>query len=378
MRLFISAGEASGDAYGAAIVETLMAVAPEEVPKGGNLLAMGGVKLRAIGATIVADSSRWGAIGIVESLLVGYRVLAGAAKVFKALRTGDPGVFVPIDFGAANIRFARYAKKKGWKVLYFIPPGSWRRHKQGKDLPHITDAIVTPFSWSADILNGMGANAHWFGHPIKWLAKKQHATLEGEERAGVAILPGSRAHEIQHNLPVIAGALRGLPSVEFAVAATVNLEELRTRWEALSGRKTDRFTPEDVFGVLSRARAAIVCSGTATLQGAVARCPMVVIYRLSKVTEIEGRLLGMKKKLKFISLPNIILDRSAVPELIQYDADSPNIRRHLERLLTEPGAREAQLHAFEELDTLMGPDDCIDKTAELIRDMIAGSVKRQA
>lgn len=360
-RLFISAGEASGDAYGAALVEAVRSISPDLELR---LEAVGGPLLRRAGADIVADSSSWGAIGIVKSFGVGARVILGGLWAKGRLLQGPPGLLVVIDFGFFNIRLAKVAKRAGWKVLYFVPPGSWRRDRQGADLPAITDVIVTPFSWSADLLNKMGANAHWFGHPIKSLAKQ--SPVRGDGGIGVAVLPGSRQHEIEQNLPAIAGAVQGLPVVEFAVAPTVGRGELEAKWKTLTGGRTDLFTEGDVFGVLSRARAAIVCSGTATLQAAVAECPMVVIYRLSKVMKLEGKLLGLDKKVKFVSLPNIFLDRPAVPELLGDFATPEAIRRCLDDLLEDSSARAAQLAAFEELGFMLGPDDCIERTAELI------------
>ena len=366
MRLFVCAGEASGDAYGAALIHAVRGL-----PGGSDASfeGIGGSMIRATGAAIVADSSRWGAIGIVKALGVVPRVTFGAYLAYRRLKAGRPGLFVPIDFGYLNIRLARAAKRLGWKVLYFIPPGSWRRDRQGRDLAAITDAVVSPFSWSADMLRAMGANAHWFGHPIKSMAGGLSRQAEGA-RSGVAILPGSRAHEVEQNLPAIAKAIEGLPPVEFAVAPTVDLAGLRRIWGSLTTDRTDTFTPDDVFGVLRRARAAVVCSGTATLQAAVCRCPMVVVYKVSKMMAIEGRLLGLHKGIGFISLPNIFLDRAAVPELVHTNATPEAIRAHLDSLLGETPERAGQLAAFEELDGILGPDDCIERTAELIVEML--------
>ncbi len=358
MRLFISAGEASGDAYGAAIVAAL-----QSNPSMAPIQAIGGPRLRASGADIVADSSTWGTIGIVQALTIAPKVTLAYHRVKRVLSRGEPGVLVPIDFGFFNIRLARYAKRVGWKVLYFVPPGSWRRDLQGKDLPQITDAIVTPFEWSAQILQAMGARSYWFGHPIKSLSAPIDPSVE---RRGVAILPGSRKFEIEHNLPVIAQAVEGLPEVEFAVASTVDAGELSMRWTALSGRTGDRFE-SDSAQVLRRARAAIVCSGTATLQAAVARCPMVVIYRWSRFAGIQIKLFGLDKKIKFVSLPNILLDRPAVPELLQDAATPEAIRARIDALIANSPERAAQLEAFEEIDRITGPSDCIERTAELIR-----------
>lgn len=361
MRWFISAGEASGDAYGAALVREVRSRGLE--PK---IEAIGGRLLTREGVDIVADSTRWGAISIGQSILVGTRVLRGFLRAKQRLATGEPGVFLPIDFGFMNIRLARFAKAQGWKVLYFVPPGSWRKDRQGADLPAISDVVVTPFSWSADILNGMGAKAHWFGHPVRALATTPPET---QAREGIAVLPGSRHHEIVHNLPAIAAAAKDWPRVEFAVAATLNVDELRRDWERLSGRKDDLFTTDDVHGVLCRARTAVVCSGTATLQAVVAGTPMVVMYRLGKWAEVEATLLGFKKRVKFISLPNIFLDRELVPELIQNDA-SPEAIRDWVRKLDDGPERTKQIAGFAAIQEMLGPPDAIHKTGELLAEWL--------
>lgn len=362
MRVLFGAGEPSGDAYAAQLASRLRRLDPSVTLEG-----IGGPQLRALGVPLVADSSQWGAMGVVESVKVGPRILRSIGPVLRALRTGTPGVFVPIDFGFLNVRLCRRARAAGWKVLYFIPPGSWRRDRQGRDLPRLTDAIVTPFQWSADMLNAIGAHAHWFGHPMKQIAKEA-ITLPAQERRGVAVLPGSRGHEIENNLPAIAGALvQGSPlePVEFAVAPNVGSAHLRHRWTALApNRQNDTFTEGDVFGVLGRARAAVVCSGTATLQAAIAGCPQVVVYRLSKATEREARLLRIK--VEHIALPNIFLGRRAFPELVQHEATPERIRAELDPLLAETPERTAQLQAIEELSRVLGGDDCLDRTAELI------------
>lgn len=461
MRVFISAGEASGDAYGAAFAREMLRLSPlssreelieavrasrywparpsgrtpaestekerqglaeligyeleevvpqdldydrlertpwEELPaliyelspevrlRGPAFEGIGGARMKDAGVELLANSGTWGAISITQSLKVVPRVLGAFLGAKRRLAQGEPGLFVPIDFGYANIRLARHAKAKGWKVLYFVPPGSWRRDRQGRDLPAITDAISTPFEWSAEILRGMGANAHWFGHPIKQLLRPSgigvspmspttvsvvgdgseerdpHGTHRQDNDA-TAVLAGSREHEISENLPLVASCA-GEATFEFALAPGVDVEGFRRRWERLAPGRNDRFTQGDTHGVLRRARAAIVCSGTATLEAALLRCPMVVVYRVSKTVELEAKLIGFKRP-KFIALPNILLDRDAVPELVQHDATPEAVRAALTRLLDDGPERARQLAAFEELDTLLGPADAITKTAEL-------------
>lgn len=417
MRVFFSAGEASGDAYGAELAralekagafstaslaedllqefsdsprelanayfgpriksltghtsvsrETLLDALIADIDAGDIELArlrretvscVGGNRMKEAGVGLTFDSSDWGAVGIVESVFVGPKVLEGFFTARSLIRSVGHGLFVPIDFGYINIKLAKEAKKHGWKVLYFSPPGSWRRHKQGADLPAVTDAIVTPFNWSADLLNSMGANAHWFGHPLKEMVSR-HA-YDGP-REGLAVLPGSRSHEVARNLKVIAEAVRGLNvRVKFAVAPNLEVSDLERDWEDLGGSEAAFL--RDTYTVLKSSQAAIVCSGTATLEAALCGCPLVVVYRLSRLAELEYYI--RRPKFDHVSLPNILLQRQAVPELLQHDATPARIQEKIEALLTDSPARAAQLEGFDELRTMLGGTDCFEQTADL-------------
>ena len=361
------AGEASGDAYAAELIARLRTATAKPL----DFAAVCGARTAALGVKTVADSSDWGAMSIVQSLAVAPRVIRGALRAKATILSGTPGLLIPIDFGYVNVKLARISRGVGWKVLYFVPPGSWRRDRQGANIPEVSDAVVTPFQWSAEMLNRMGANAHFFGHPLKQIVQES-LPAQRPIRDGIAVLPGSRNHEIDENLSAIAGALNKLPNLraEFAVAPSVDPDRLRRRWEELApSRKLDAFTCNDRFGVLSRARAAIVCSGTATLEAALCGCPMVVVYRVSRVMEFEATLLKLRPK--FAALPNILLDRFAVPELMQHDANPQRIAYELGAVIDESSERSAQLAAFAELDLLLGPPNALDQTVDLALRMIA-------
>jgi len=371
MNVFVSAGEASGDAYAAALtleIRRLNEAADPGSRKDLAFMGIGGKRFADTGAKVISDSSQWGAVSIVQSLKVFPKVVRGYYRSKRFVKGTAPGLLIPIDFGYVNIRLARHAKRAGWKVLYFAPPSSWRRDKQGGDLPKITDAISTQFSWSADLLCAAGANAHWFGHPIRQLFKSRAVGRAPEASERIAILPGSRSHEIKENLPLLAASLT--EPVEFALAPSVNMDRFKADWARLApGRPNDRFTQDDVYAVLTRCRAAVVCSGTATLEAALCRCPMVVIYKLPPIAEVEAKLVGFKMP-EFISLPNILLQSRVVPELIQRDATPENLRRELGKILADPSVRAAQLDGFETLDTMLGPDDAITKTADLALSLV--------
>ncbi|MFZ4507141.1 MAG: lipid-A-disaccharide synthase [Fimbriimonas sp.] len=356
LTVFFSAGEASGDAYAVALLQELQKLAPI------HAVGVGGVRSREAGIETFADSSRWGAIGIVEAIRVYPRVLVGYRRALRQMAAMPPGLLVAIDFGFMNIRLCRHAKRLGWKVLYFVPPGSWKRGPQGKDLASLTDLVVTPTSWSFDQLAKIGVNVRWFGHPLKQLLGR--ATRAQRDPSRIALVLGSRDPEVALLREVVrdivaAPAFKDY-TFEFPLAPNVNLEALRAWWIAQTGRTQDIFHREGTATSFRRCHAAIVCSGTATLEAALCGCPMVVVYKVRKLAELEGRILRIRPK--FIALPNLILDEPVVPELIQHAATPKAIGDLLLPLLSGE-RREAQLEAFARIDTALGGANAITETA---------------
>jgi lipid-A-disaccharide synthase len=357
MRVVFSTGEASGDAYAAALARKL-----RDHHGFTDLKAAAGRRFAEVGE-LVADSSQWGAIGIAHSLAVVPKVFAESRPLVQELKFGTPGTFVPIDFGYLNVKLARAARDWGWKVVYFCPPGSWRRDRQGGDLPLITDAIITQFDWSERLLRARGANAHWFGHPLNEMVADV-GNRPTREVGRVAVLPGSRLHEIRHNLAAIGAALALLPgrihAVDLVAAPTVDPVPLLKVWESVSNIPAEVST-NGAYVPLMRAQAGVICSGTATLESAICGCPCVVVYRGSKWMEIEFTI--RKPKFDYISLPNILLDQPLLPELLQHDAHPERIAAEVIRLLDDP---TAQLRGFADLDQLLGPNDAITRSAKFI------------
>ena len=369
MRLFVSAGEASGDMYGASLIQEMRRLKPGQ---DFQIEAIGSKKIAATGALLVADSSRWGAMGVLQSIKVAPRVFIGYLKAKRAMRKGNPGLFVPIDFGFMNMRLARHAHLSEWKVLYFMPPGSWRRAAQGEGLAEVTDEVVTPFGWSSGYLNSSGVRSHFFGHPLKQIIDQYGEKVERDPDR-VAVLPGSRKHEIKANIKAIAKASQQLPNAavfEFSLAPNVDKEYVAALWEKhLKRRVQTVYTQGDTIGVLKRARVSVVCSGTATLEAALCGCPMVVIYRLTPMMMLEAKILRIKPT--FIALPNIVLNRKIVPELIQKDATSNAIASWLLRLGADGGDREEQLRGFDYVDEALGDYEAVTETAKMANRMMS-------
>ncbi len=358
MQVLFSAGEASGDLYAASIAKEILRLDPT-VQIGG----IGGTRFAQIAnEPLIADSSNWGAMSVIKSIRKGFSIVPYFRGFKRVLRTTEPGVFVPIDFGFMNLKLCRAAKEAGWKVVYFVPPGSWRRDRQGADIPILTDAVVTPFPWSHEILKQMGANVHFFGHPLKQIHKEIIETPF--ERKGLSVLPGSRQSELEQLVPTLRDTVndyRGQIQLPVPMTFIPYLEKnwTRTQDNILNGAETGT-----VMRALRTSEAGIICSGTATLEAALAQTPTVVVYRVSDLVILELRLIRFKRP-QFVSQPNILLQSEVVPELIQENFTVEKLKRTLDEIQTDAVAQK-QRAAFAEICELLGGDDCITRTAELI------------
>ncbi|BDI33055.1 hypothetical protein CCAX7_51060 [Capsulimonas corticalis] len=251
------AGESSGDRQGAALLEALRKlVAPRPVTAWGG----GGKLMAAAGVDVHYNSDPWSSIGIVATLFSIPYLLSVRAKLKRSLKANPPDALVLIDAGAFNVEIGRWAKQHGiCPVFYYFPPGSWRRPEipdapssKPNKLVSATDRIVTPFPWSADYLNAVGADAHFVGHPLLDIVKPQMTDGEFYERFGldpmrpiVALLPGSRMFELTHILPPLIGAAgeisRRIPGVQFVLALAPSaprayVEEMIRREQRQGGR----------------------------------------------------------------------------------------------------------------------------------------------
>lgn len=367
--IFISTGEASGDTMGAGLIEELRAQGYQ-----GKVFGLGSKRMKGAGAVLLHDIKDWAALGIYQSLKVVPKILAQYNKTKKWIKKNKPDLVIAVDFGFVNVKLLRNAKQLGCKTLYFMPPGAWRKDKQGSDLKDVSDVIATPFEWSEKILKQMGANVLWVGHPIKQLASK----FETENRVFFVIMPGSRRHEYQNNLPVMAKAVnllfekeKGLKDemLHFVMVAssTANVHELQQLWSRFSQVQIS-VQQAPSFQFLKNGVVSLICSGTATLESAVCKTPMVVVYRGDKIMELEYRI--RKPKFDFIALPSILLGKKVVPELIQWDATPERIAGEISKLLSDSPERRSQMQDFEDLEKILGPDDSLTSTAKVALELI--------
>lgn len=325
----ISAGETSGDLNGAHLVEEL-----NKLQGNLNIWGAGGNRMREAGAQIVVDMAGGGTIGIAETL----KSLPGVAVKYHQLRhellKRRPDVFVPIDFGAFNIRLAQIAYKNGIPVVYYFPPSSWRRHpKNASKLLACGGKVITPFPWSADILRSEGVDARFVGHPLIDIVKPDKGKQEFLSELGlsdslptIGLLPGSRSHEIrEHLIPMIQSAHiihRELGGAQFIIGAANRSAHMRDKIAEIAQGKSDvpeiRVVERRTYDCMAASDFLIATSGTATLEAAIMGVPMLIMYRGSAIMRFE--FLFRKSVLEdYIGMPNIVADRGVCPELINDD-----------------------------------------------------------
>lgn len=375
--VFISAAEASGDWAGALLAKALRFCRSDL-----RLSGIGGRRMASAGVQLVADSSTWGAIGVFEALSKIPRVMRALRATRSRLGTSPPSVLVLIDAGAINMRFAYQARSMGLPTLYYFPPGSWRRRPKSIAIRDVVDMIATPFPWSRDLLQGGRARVEWVGHPMVETARPSIPRGEAERRYDidparpvVAVAPGSRSQEIHYLLPVLAGAasrlLQQLPGLQLLVPVAASLKRKQVSDPLAEAGVQVQFLDGMDYDALQLAWAAIVCSGSATLEFACLGIPMVVVYRASRATTLQYRLIrGLLGGQRFAAMPNIIAEREVVRELLGSEAKPDSISREIAALLGDERERARISAELGAVAAALGPPGASERTARMVLGLI--------
>lgn len=370
--IMIVAGERSGDIYGAGLARALQARLP-----GLEVFGCGGDALRQAGADTVVDAHQLSLAGITE-------IISGIPRVYRAFRRlleevdhRKPQLAILIDFPDFNLRMARQLKKRKVPVVYFVSPQvwAWRKRRVQKLKARIAKMIVI-FDFEEEIYRRAGVPVEYVGHPLVDMVRP-HLTREqffakvdlDASVPTVALLPGSRKQEVTANLPVMLDAATRLTlhhQLQFIVAVAPTIDPgwvETTRLECYVGRATVRPAVHATYDALQHADVAVVASGTATLEAALRERPMVVVYRVSPVTWLVGKLLV---NVPFYCMVNILAKKEIVPELMQHDFSAANVAARVEYLLEHPEAREAMIQGFRALRPRLGPGGAIERAADAV------------
>ena len=368
-KIFLSAGEASGDLHGGAIIKELLALDPQV-----EVFGMGGEAMRKAGGEIIFDMKEYSVMGFVEILSALPKFFALRQAFRKVLEERKPDCFVTIDYPEFNMRVAKVAKELHIPVLSYIPPSAWVwRRGRAVTVGRLVDKVACIYPFAYDVYKAAGANAEFVGNPLVDIVEP-HLTREAAlGKAGktpgrplVLLLPGSRVKEITAVLPVMleaVGIIRAdLPQADFILqkAPTID-QELLQGLIASSGEKV-KIVEGDSYDMMSVADVALATSGTVTLEAALCGIPSVICYKASPLSvAIAKRVINIK----YIGLPNILAGKELLPELIQEKMTKENMAKAVLDFL-RPEEQEKVRGELAQVVKKLGPKGATKRVAQLI------------
>ncbi|HEX7367705.1 MAG TPA: lipid-A-disaccharide synthase [Pelobium sp.] len=362
MKYYLIAGEASGDLHGSNLMKTLKKVDP--APK---FRFYGGDLMKAQGGNLVKHYAEMAFMGFLEVALNLRTILKNLKACKEDILSHRPDVLVLIDFPGFNLKIAKFAKAQGIKVYYYISPKVWAwNQKRVLKIKRDVDQMFCILPFEVDFYHNWGMEVDYVGNPLldakeEFVAnpnfKKDHNLSDSPI---VALLPGSRKQELNYILPAMLSVINSFPNHQFVIAGAPSFTEdfYKKYTEGLNIPIVFNAT----YDLLNLAEAALVASGTATLETALFKVPQVVLYKGSSISIGIARMLV---KIKFISLVNLIMDCKTVTELIQEDCNITMISKELNDILNTPKRKE-MLEKYEVLADKMGSAGASEKTAKLI------------
>jgi lipid-A-disaccharide synthase len=377
LRILLSAGEASGDRLGAGLADALRRRRPEI-----ELLGMGGPRMADAGVRLIRDASEVAVVGIQEVLAHLPAIRRAMRSLETALRDERPDLLVPIDFPDFNLRLAARARRAGVDVVYFVSPQvwAWRRGRVRK-IRHLVRRMLVLFPFETDFYERAGVPVTFVGHPLaedlpEARSRRQLCAAAGldPERETIALVPGSRRSEVSRLLQPMLEAARRVRQRRPGTQSLVTLAPgLSREWfdaqVACVHVDEVRVHAGDFPEILSACEAGVVASGTASLEAAVMGLPMVVVYRMGFFSHLIGRALV---RLPHVAMPNLVVGRRVVPELIQGECSAERITEALLRYLEQPEESRKVRAELAEIRGRLGGPGVFERAADGILAELSG------
>jgi lipid-A-disaccharide synthase len=368
-RIYLVAGEASGDEHGAALMRALHELAPDL-----KFAGRGGPKMQAVaGDAFMNWSDSAAVVGLWEVVKrIGYfrEQFQDALNEIAAI---EPDAVILIDYPGFNLRLARALRRKSRKVriIYYISPQVWAWNRgRIRQMARFLDLMLCIFPFEAELYNKSGLRTVFVGHPMI----QNLATLRsGEQRQPdlLGLFPGSRLREVRKIFPIMLEAAREIGSqrAELRFEAAAASEPLALEIGRMSGasslRERVRIVTGDAAGTMQRACAGMVASGTATLEAAYFRLPFVLVYKVSWPTYFAARLV---LKTKYLGMPNVLAGREIIPEFIQHEARPKTIAKAVLKLMNDQAAREMMSSEFDAIIAKLGESGASATAARAVVD----------
>jgi lipid-A-disaccharide synthase len=372
--IMIIAGEASGDMHGANLVREMLKINPTL-----NFYGIGGNRLREEGVELLANASDMAVVGLTEVVSKLGKILKIMGMMKKSLDERRPDLVILIDYPDFNIPIAAAASKRGIKVFYYISPQvwAWRKGRIGQIKKIVNKmAVILPFE--VETYSREGFSVDYVGHPLLDMVKLSYSKQESKKKFGldedkitIGILPGSRPSEVRKLMPELLRAAhilnQEMPDLQFVLPLADTLEE-KSVTEIISGfHVTVKVVSGHTYDVISCADLALVASGTATLETALLEVPMIIVYKISLLSYLIGRLFVHVKN---IGLVNIIAGKTIVPELIQNDASGENIAREALSILVNRERKQEMIRELSAIRAKLGEPGAAIRAAQIACDMI--------
>jgi lipid-A-disaccharide synthase len=369
MRYFIIAGEQSGDLHGSNLVKELFAA-----DKSAEIRCWGGDLMESAGATLLVHYRKLAFMGFVAVVKNIGAISKNIRLCRKQISEFKPDVVIFIDYAGFNLRMAEFAKKAGYRTFYYISPKLWAWNEgRVKKIKKYIDRMFIIFPFEVEFYKKHGITVEYLGNPLIDETEKQievfparenmHKFLAIIEKPVIALLAGSRRHEIELVLPEMIKTINHFPEYQFILAGVKNIpDELYIK---IIDKAPVKVIKEKTYEILYAAEAALVTSGTATLEAALHNTPQVVCYKGDFFSMLIA---WMVVKVKYISLVNLIMGSEVVKELVQYDLTEKSLVTELKVILPGGAKREKLLSDYQILKNKLGPAGASGRIA---REMVA-------
>ncbi|MFK7923049.1 MAG: lipid-A-disaccharide synthase [Bacteroidia bacterium] len=354
-KLYIIAGEDSGDLHAANLVKALRHSSPNLEIRG-----VGGDQMQSQAVDLIAhvrDINFMGFIEVVRNL----KTIRGLFKKVKAdIDAFQPEAIVLVDYPGFNIRLLPFLRERGIKIIWYISPQVWAWKKgRVKTLRQYVDRMMVILPFEQEFYQKEGMEVDFVGHPL--LDAMPQLSVPRSDKKTIALLPGSRKQEITRMLPLMLEMQPRFPDYHFVIAGAPS--QTADFYQRLIGERSVELRMNQTYDLLQAADFALVTSGTATLETALFATPQVVCYKASPISYAIGKRLV---KIRFISLVNLILDRELVTELIQHDFNPTRLEDELRALMGEKRANELEA-GYQELRERLGDGGASERAAEIVR-----------
>lgn len=366
-KFFIIAGEASGDLHASNLMKAL-----RKKDAHVSFVGLGGDKMRAEGCDIRVDYREMAYMGILAVLSNLDKVRRNFRIAKQTLLEEKPDALILIDYPSFNLKIAKFCKKHlpNTKVIYYIPPKIWAWKKwRVHSIAKYCDEILGIFPFEPAFYAKYGYKCHYVGNPTADCIREFTATSPtGNDRPTIAILPGSRRSEISHCLPIMLEAARKVAGEQYQIIVTAapGIEDAFYQSFLLH----DETLTRDTYNIVAHAQAAVVNSGTATLETALIGCPQTAVYHVAGSKYLEKLLRPILFRIPHFTLVNIIPNQEIIQELIASRFTTENVAHELHRLLYDQEYRTNMLKRYQQLHTILGNASAANNAADKIYTLI--------